>query len=180
MLYTYSQCIEKWHTDYRINQLVKNNELYQVEKGIYSDTPHVSSLAIISTKYPKAIITMDTAFYYHDLTDVIPDEYYIATSKSSRKLKDGRIHQMFVKDEILNIGIMTMERRDATFKIYDKERMLIELLRFKSKLPYDYYKEILNNYRNMIYELDIERVQEYSRIFPRHKMISEALDKEVF
>lgn len=180
MLYTYNQCIEIWNTNYRINQLIQNNQLYQIEKGIYSDTPRVSSLAIISTKYPKAIITMDTAFYYHDLTDVIPDEYYIATSKSSRRLGDKRIRQMFVKDEILNIGVVTMERRDATFRIYDKERMLIELLRFKTKLPYDYYKEILNNYRNIIYELDIERIQKYSQIFPKHRMISEALDKEVF
>ena len=73
-----------------------------------------------------------------------------------------------------------MERQGVKFRIYDKERMLIELLRFKNKLPFDYYKEILRNYRNHIYDLDIERIQEYASIFPRHKMISETLDSEVF
>lgn len=58
--------------------------------------------------------------------------------------------------------------------------MLVELLRYKNKLPFDYYKEILGNYRNLIYELDIERIQEYVTTFPKAKMISEALDKEVF
>jgi len=58
--------------------------------------------------------------------------------------------------------------------------MLIELLRFKNKLPYDYYKEILRNYREIIYDLDIEQIQEYAAEFPKSKMISEALDREVF
>jgi len=177
---TYKLCLEKWHTDYMIKQAIKNGELYQIEKGIYSDQEHVSELAVVTTKYPDAIITMDTAFYYHGLTDVIPDKYYIATSESSRKLRDSRIIQMFVNDDILEDGVIQMQRRDAHFRIYDKERMLVELLRFKNKLPYDYYKEILRNYRNMVYELDIERLQEYAAKFPRSKMISEALDKEVF
>ena len=73
-----------------------------------------------------------------------------------------------------------MARRDAAFKIYDKERMLIELLRYKNRLPYDYYKEILGHYRELLYELDIERIQDYAATFPRHKMISDTLDAEVF
>ena len=73
-----------------------------------------------------------------------------------------------------------MEKGDAQFRIYDRERMLIELLRFKNSLPFDYYKEILGNYRNHIYELDIERIQEYASVFPKSKMISDTLDAEVF
>lgn len=180
MIYTYRQCLECWNSDYQINLAVQTGKLHKIEKGIYADTPRVSNLAIITAKYPNAIITMDTAFYYHGMTDVIPDEYWIATSQSSRVLRDSRIKQMFVNKDILDLGVTTMEKRDAVFKIYDKERMLIELLRFKNKLPYDYYKEILWNYRNIIHELDIARIQEYAEIFPRSKMISEALDLEVF
>ena len=57
--------------------------------------------------------------------------------------------------------------------------MLIELLRFKNILPYDYYKEILNNYREIIYELNISRIEKYAKQFPKSKMILEALRKEV-
>ncbi len=180
MLYTRKQCLEKWGNPYFLRKALAEGEVYQIEEGIYSDTDYASTLAIVTTKYPDAIITMNTAFYYHGLTDVIPDEYYIATPESSRALRDPRIHQMFVKDEILNLGVITMQRRDARFKIYDRERMLIELLRFKKKLPYDYYKEILGNYRDLIYELDIQRIQEYAADFPRHKMITETLRAEVF
>ena len=180
MLYTYKDCIQRWSSDYQIKKQIAAGNLYQIEKGLYADDPDVSTLAILSAKYPKAIFTMDSAFYYHGLTDVIPDEYHIATDKHSIYLSDKRIRQYYIPSEILNVGVTTMTRRDATIKIYDRERMLVELLRYKNKLPFDYYKEILGNYRNLIYELDIERVQEYAATFPKHKTISEALDTEVF
>ena len=180
MICTHKQCLKEKGSDYQVQKAVKAGELYQIEKGIYADTRDVTTLAVISTKYPEAIITLDSAFYYHGLTDVIPDEYYIATSKHARKLRDSRIKQIFVPDEILNLGVIVMYRRDAMFRIYDKERMLIELLSRKNSIPYDYYKEILGNYRNQIHELDIERIQGYAESFPKHKMINEALSAEVF
>ena len=180
MICTHKQCLKEKGSDYQVQKAVKAGELYQIEKGIYADTRDVTTLAVISTKYPEAIITLDSAFYYHGLTDVIPHEYYIATSKHARKLRDSRIKQIFVPDEILNLGVIVMYRRDAMFRIYDKERMLIELLSRKNSIPYDYYKEILGNYRNQIHELDIERIQDYAESFPKHKMISEALSTEVF
>ena len=180
MIYTYKECIEKWSSDYQIKKQITSGNLYQIEKGIYSDAPDVSTLAAISAKYPKAIFTMDSAFYYHGLTDVIPDEYHVATDKHSIYLGDRRLRQYYIQSDILNVGVTVMTRRDATFKIYDRERMLIELLRYKNKLPFDYYKEILRNYRSLIYEMDIERIQKYAATFPRTKMISEALDVEVF
>ena len=64
-------------------------------------------------------------------------------------------------------------------RIYDKERMLIELLRNKNSLPYDLYKEIIMNYRKIIGGLEIWRIQEYASIFPKSKMISKALDEEI-
>ena len=93
MIYTYKECKEKWSSNYQIKKQIAAGSLFQIEKGIYSDTPDVSTLAVISTKYPKAIFTMDSAFYYHGLTDVIPDEYHIATDKHSIYISDKRIRQ---------------------------------------------------------------------------------------
>ena len=180
MIYTYKDCIEKWSSDYQIKKQITAGTLFQIEKGLYSGTPDVSALAAISAKYPKAIFTMDSAFYYHGLTDVIPDEYHVATDKHAVRLRDKRIRQYYIQSDILNVGVTTMTRRDVTFKIYDRERMLIELLRYKNKLPFDYYKEIIGNYRSLIYDLDIQRIQEYAAAFPKTKMISEALELEVF
>ena len=50
-----------------------------------------SELEIIMKKYPNAILTLNSAFYYYGLTDTIPDHYYVATPKSNRKIEDVRV-----------------------------------------------------------------------------------------
>ena len=180
MLFSYADCLNIWQSDYQIKKQIIEGTLFKIEKGVYSDPTEVSTLAIISFKYPKGIMTMDSAFYYHGLTDVIPDEFHIATDKHAIYIRDKRVHQYYLPSDLLNVGATTMVRRDATIRIYDRERMLIELLRFKNKLPFDYYKEIICNYRNIIYDLDIERIQDYAELFPRSKMITNALEMEVF
>lgn len=180
MIMTYNECLERVGTNYNLKKSLASGKVFQIEKGIYSDSPDASPLAVITAKYPNAIITMDSAFYYHDLTDVIPQRYCLATDKHSYPIKDRRVWQFYLPSDILNVGVTTMTVRDATFKIYDKERMLIELLRYKNKLSFDYYKEILQNYRDQMYDLDIERIEEYADAFPKHKMIDRALEMEVF
>ena len=180
MIYTYVQCLDQWSSDYQIKKQIDEGNLFRIEKGIYADTPDVPTAAVLSVKYPKAVFTMDSAFYYHGLTDVIPEKYHLATDIHSIYLRDSRVHQYYIPSDIFAIGVIEIKRRDAVLRIYDRERMLIELLRYKNKLPFDYYKEILGNYRNLIYDLDIERIQEYANSFPKHKMISEALQMEVF
>ena len=180
MIKKYPDCVQEYGTPYEVQKAVDSGKIHKIEKGVYSDTPDVSTLAIIVAKYPKAIITLDTAFYYHNLTDVVPDIYYLATTSGTRGIRDERIKQIFIKDEFFELGVTTMKRRDAEFRIYDKERMLIELARFKNKLSYDYYKEIIHNYRAIIYDLDVERIQEYAATFPLSRTITDILEREVF
>lgn len=180
MLKNYVQCLAEYGSAYQIKKAVNDGKLYQLERGIYCDEPKASVLELITFKYPNAIITMDTAFYYHGLTDVIPDLYFIATPKNAWVHNDKRIKQIFVPNDLLQTGVMLMNRQNIQFQIYNKERMLIELLRNKNKLPYDYYKEIIGNYRNHLHEMDIQKIQDYAEKFPKNNMIEETLAAEVF
>ena len=180
LLFSYAECLQSARSDYQIKKQIQAGKLFQIEKGIYSDEAAPSTLSIISKKYPHAIITMDSAFYYHGLTDVIPEQYCLATGKHYIALVDTRVRQFYVNSDLLHLGETEMTRRDATFRIYDKERMLIELLRYKNKIPYDLYKEILAQYRDIVHTLDIERIQEYVPLFPKANMIENMLDAEVF
>lgn len=179
MIYTYTECLEKYGSKYNINKKISEGTLYKQEKGIYSDEKHVSWLQIIVKKYPKAIITMNSAFYYHNLTDVIPEQYYLATTRGSAKIADKRVVQIFENSENLMMGAENIVHNGVEILMYNRERMLVELLRNKNKLAFDYYKEILNNYRELIHELDIRLIQDYAYELPKSNMITEALQLEV-
>lgn len=180
MLYSYQECISKYQNDYQIRKVIENGSLFKIEKGVYSDSKYVSDLEIFAKKYPTAIVTMNSAFYHYGLTDTIPQYSYLATDRDAAKIKDSRVKQSFLPKEILRLGVVSATQPNFTLQVYSKERMLVELVRCKSKLPYDYYKEIIGNYRRLICELDIQEIQEITNVFPRSNKINQIIQDEVF
>ena len=63
---------------------------------------------------------------------------------------------------------------------YDKERMLLELVRRQTELPFDYYKEIIRNYRQQAESLDMEKLETYMEQIDRRMNYYRILQKEVF
>lgn len=179
MLLSYQECLERYGTDYKIKKSVQEGELYIKEKGIYSDKRYVPELEIISKKYPNAIITLNSAFYYYGLTDTIPDFYYVATPKNTRKISDTRVKQIYENSEAFAVGKTTIEYDGVYIVIYNKERLLVELIRNKRKIPFDLYKELITSYRKIIHELDIAAITEYAYELPKTNMVMEAIRLEV-
>ncbi|MBR6637245.1 MAG: hypothetical protein IKK96_00135 [Lachnospiraceae bacterium] len=180
MLMSYEECINKYQTDYNIKKKIEEGTLFKIEKGIYSTEKHVPELSVVTMKYPKAVLTMNSALYMQGLTEVIPEQYFLSTDKDAAKILDKRVKQCFEQTDYVYVGVTEEEYQGSKVKIYSKERLLIEVIRNKRKLPYDYYKEIIGNYRKLIYELDIATIQEYAETFPKSKMITEVLRTEVF
>ena len=179
MLLSYNEAINEYGSAYKLSQAIKEQTLYRLESGIYSTNRYESELEIIMKKYPNAVLTGEYAFYCHRLTNLVPGKYDLATLSKASKIMDVRVHQVYVREDLFSLGVVIKEIDGIEAKIYDKERMLIELLRNKNTMPYDLYKEIIMNYREIIGNLDIRRIQEYASIFPKSKMISKALDEEV-
>ncbi len=59
------ECLKEYGSDYYIKQKVDSGELFLLEKGIYSYKKDVPEIALVSFKYPKAVFTLDTAFYLY-------------------------------------------------------------------------------------------------------------------
>ena len=154
-------------------------ELFIKEKGIYSDVLHVSELEVITKKFPNGIFTLQSAFYYHDLTDTIPEFYYITTPKNSRKITDQRIKQIYENSAALELGKIVIEYNGISITTYNKERLLVELMRNRNKIPFDLYKEVILNYRKIIHELDIALISEYAYELPKTNIVMEAIKMEV-
>ena len=179
MLLTYQECMDKFGNDYQLKKEIGSGALFIKEKGIYSTKRNASEIDVLMLKYPKTVCTGKSAFYYHSLTDVIPDHYYLATRRTDTRIRDPRVIQSFLKDEIFDAGITKLQYNNSSIRIYDKERMLIELMRFKSKIPMDYYKEIIGNYRKLSYELDFGVVEDYAAMFKSGSKLMNMIQMEV-
>ena len=180
LLKTRTECLKEYGSDYFINRLVDEGKLFRVDKGIFSEEEHVPELALLSYKYPKAIITMGTAFYLYGLTDEVPEACTMATKRESAPIADSRVKQVFMPKELLGLGATTIDYKGYDLQIFDRERMLIELVRYKSKLPFNYYKEILGNYRRILTQLNTEKIRDYAEVVPKSGKVIRTLRTEVY
>lgn len=180
MVYNYKEIIEIYGNDYNLKKALSRNEIFKLDKGIYSSKKIVSPLVIYSKKYPNSVITMDSAYYYYNLTDVIPSKVYLATDRNTDKINNEKIVQTFMSKDILYQGRVNLQTNDGVINIYDRERLLIELIRKKKQIPFDYYKEIISNYRAIVEELDMYKIEEYLALFKNDMNLSNILQMEVF
>lgn len=176
---TRAECVKEYGSDYYIGKKIEEGKLFKVGRGVYSSKRHVPDLAVFAYKYPNAVLTMNSAFFFHGLTDVIPDKYDLATKRDAAKIPDKRVKQYFISDGFFEAGIETADYKGYHIQIYSKERMLIELVRYKSKLPFDYYKEIILNYRKLLPQLNIQKIQDYALAAPKSNKVLETLQMEV-
>lgn len=180
MLYSNKEILEKYKTRYNVSKALKDKKVFKIDYGIYSDNELVNPLIVISKKYSSAIITMNSAFYYYGLTNVVPIKTYVATNRNSNSIDNNNIVQIRVSKEILNQVKELVMLDGEMIKIYNKERLLVELIRKRNILPFDYYKEIVSNYRRIVDELDMCKVKEYLTLYKNDVNLSNALFREVF
>lgn len=179
MLMSRDDCLRRFGSDYLIAKHIKAGELFQIEKGVYSDQERVSEQAVLAFKYPRAIMTMMSAFYHYGFTDVIPDKFDLATDRDATKIRDSRVHQVFMPHDFFEDGVEQADLQGYPIRIYNRERMLIELLRNKTTVPFDQYKEILLNYRRILPQLNMQKIQDYAMASPKSNMVMNALQMEV-
>lgn len=180
MLYTRKEISKKYNSTYQINRALENKEIFKIQNGIYSDEEFVNPLLVINKKYPNAIFTMDSAFYYWDLTDVIPDKFHLATKRNNIRYRDEDIRQYFVEENLFEFGKTTLNVENVEINIYDMERMLIELVRKKAQIPFDFYKEIISNYRKIANDLDSFKISEYISYYKNEETLYARVQSEVY
>lgn len=180
MLYFRSELDKNKYSTYQLDKAIKNKELFKIGNGLYSDKEFVNPLEIILKKYPNAIFISDSAYYYYDLTDVIPDYYYLATKRTDTRIKDKNIKQIFIPNDLFDMGKTQIEIENMKVNIYDEERVLVELIRKKNIIPFDYYKEIINNYRKRIDKLNIYKIQDYISHYKNEASLYDTLMREVY
>ena len=180
MIYKYNELLTKYKSAYQIEKAVKNGKVYKIEKGIYSNVPNTHYLEVIMKKYPQGVFTSYSAYYYHNLTDVIPRKIYLSTKRNATTIVSDKIQQVRMKDELYNLGKTELDYEGIKINIYDKERLLIDLARNKNQIGYDLYKEIISNYRKIANSLNTQKIEEYLEYFVNENKIFEIIQDEVF
>ena len=167
MIYTTKELLQSGETEYSVRNKISNGLLFMVERGLYSDNSNfVIDEIFISKKYPFAILTGITAFYIYNLTDYVPEHFYLATEQHSFPIKRKDVKQSYQDPAFFKMGLIEMQiDNGGAIRIYDLERILIELIRLKEKYPKELYYEVLNSFRKIKDKMDFYKINQYLKSF---------------
>ena len=179
MIYNYTECINLFGSYYALKKALLKKKIFKVKDGFYSTIKNPKELEVFIKEHKDSVFTLESAFYYFGISDVIPYKYVVATDKDASKYKQANIKQYFMNGDLINIGVTSIKYLNVEIPIFNKERLLIELIRYKNKLPFDYYKEIINYYRNHIHDIDVSLMLDYLQHFPKKHLIIRAIQMEV-
>ena len=181
MVMNFTECRERYGGRYRTEALVRKGELHKVAPGLYSDKAEWSEIEVLLARYPHSVVTLQSAYYYYDLSDSIPETVHLATDRDAAKIRDERVVQHFIPNGTINIGVVSGKfLNDDVSRIFDKERLLIETARNKTKLPYDLYKEVIESFRRIKDSLYPAKLTDYLESFPKRDSILRTIESEVF
>ena len=179
MLKTTTECLAAYGSRYLIAEAVKRGELRKVAKGVYSDGSRHREIEILQIRYPSSVVTMLSAYHYYGLTDTIPDKCHLAVERGGSKIRSPNVVEYFVPEGTGQIGVENLTLRGVPLRIFDRERLLIETARLRTKIPPDLYHEVIDGFRRITGELYPAKMEDYLESFPKRDAIFEVIRREV-
>lgn len=149
--------------------------------GVYTKGDY-DLLASIMTRYPTAVVTLETALSLYGITDVfLAPPFFLSFNIGYRPAKDDRIIQIWEDKATRLIGAELVERDGVKFLCYDKERLLLELFRREKLISMDAFQAAVFHYRKLASDgaLSLPRLRDYCRLLPKGDLFRERIRKEI-
>jgi predicted transcriptional regulator of viral defense system len=179
MLYTYDEVIKQYKNNYQLKKAILRNEILKVKPGLYSDKELSMDTPEVFIKRQDAVLTLQSAFHYHGVTDYVPDFTYIATPRNAYPIKDSNIKQIFMSGKYHSIGIEEYNQDGNIIRVYNLERSLIELIRYESKISFEEYHHVLRKFRDKKNNLNFNKLMTYAKQFKSYKKIVSVIQNSI-
>ncbi len=160
--------LEKERVYYRnVQQLIEAGLVEKVRYGYYQwiDPEDYSEVGTVIRLFPDAILCMDTALRYYGYNDRTSGQWHLAVSKDSGK---SRFHidypfvkPYYIEPAVLELGLTKGIMDGHEVRIYDKERLICDCLRYRNKMDKEIFNQAIRHYI-MDSEKSIPKLMEYA------------------
>ena len=135
----------------RIQTFVEEGKLTRVKNGYYtSKILNYSEEQLITAMFEDGVLTMESGAFYYGYLKQRPAHWSIAisknTSKSRFKLDYPIVVPFYTEPDVLERGVTEVEVAGKKMKIYTKERLICDILKYQEKMEPRYFKESVLSY----------------------------------
>ncbi|MDP2365029.1 MAG: type IV toxin-antitoxin system AbiEi family antitoxin domain-containing protein [Ignavibacteria bacterium] len=137
-----------------IANLVRENVIEKIKPGVYrlSDYKFFKdinlSLITVCKAEPKAVICLISALDFYEMTDFNPSEIYYAIphSKKSTPINNPPAKTFYFRERFYKPGIEIVKTKYGEMRIYNKEKTVCDMFRYRNKLGEELAMQALKNY----------------------------------
>ena len=133
-------------------KLIQNGYIEKVRTGYYQwiDPEDFSEVGTVKRLFPDAIFCMDTALLHYGYSDRTPMEWHLAVSKDSGKsrfkIDYPHVKAYYLEPTLLEMGLTTGEKDGRIIRIYDRDRVICDCLRYRNKMDKEIFNKAIQNY----------------------------------
>lgn len=163
-----------------ITYLVREGVIEKVRRGYYQllDDDSLSEVVTIIRLFPDGIFCMDTVLRHYGYSDRTPAEWHIAVNKYSNrtrfKLDYPFVKPYYVAPEVLEIGLCEQEIDGNMVRMYDKERVICDCLRYRNKMDKEIFNKAIQAYVSDTSK-SIPKLMEYSVPLRCQKLVKDLI-----
>lgn len=163
-----------------VANLIRAGVVEKIRHGYYQwiDNDNLSEAVTISKLFPDGILCMDTALRHYGYSDRTPAQWHIAVSKYSNrtrfKIDYPFVKPYFVAPEVLEIGLCEQEIDGNKVRMYDKERVICDCLRYRNKMDKEIFNKAIQGYVSDMSK-SIPKLMEYSVPLRCQKLVKDLI-----
>lgn len=147
-----SELLDLGMKQHDIRRLVQEGVLERIKQGNYqlATDNQISEVAQIARLFPDGILCMYTALFYYGYSNRTPLQWDIAvdknTSKSRFRLDYPYVQPYYLEPHLLEFGVTQAEYPDCTMKIFNRDRLVCECIKYESKMDRETYNKAIQAY----------------------------------
>lgn len=133
-------------------KLIADGYVEKVRRGYYQwvNPEDFSEAGTVARLFPDAILCMDTALRYYGYSDRTPSDWHLAVSKDSGKSRFNIdypfVKPYYVEPKVLELGLTKGNMDGHEIRIYDKDRVICDCLRYRNKMDKEIFNKAIQNY----------------------------------
>ncbi len=140
-------------TSRQIKTLQDNGIISKIKFGFYELNNHfIQDEVIIARLFPEAVIFLESALFHYEYTDRVPSSWQIAVDKDSEKGKYKiaypSVSPFYLEKKVMDIGLGHYIIDGIEINIFNRERTICDVLKYKNKLDKEIFNKAILNYLN--------------------------------
>lgn len=137
-----------------IINLCNNRKLERIKHGYYklTEIEEISEEKMIKTFFTEGIICMNSALFFYEYIDKTPSLWTVAFprnySRSKTKLQNFPCKIYYIQEKNFELGKTRALINNEVLNIYDRERVICDCFKYKSKIDSEIFNKAIHSYLN--------------------------------